>query len=180
MERRQVIQALGASLEQQMLALQEAMLTPAQLFERRLGELAVLEAQTVGAGFEELGQLVPQIQQLVGQIFQLAPQEAVLGQDVPAFEQVQRDMIQILERLDMRLSDIPSFQGLTSPLMFTRPTLAMAHAGETLLPAGRSGDTYNLTVNVPSGSDGTRVGEEIFTTIKQLQQRERFRQTRSI
>lgn len=156
-----IVDQAVASIEDQVNALTEAIMTPAELFEKRLDEIASLQAQLFGAGREEALRLAPEIQQLVGQAFQLSGSAGVLEQDPLRLKRTQDNLIDVLRDLQNTLSGLPSFQGIAHPITFTRPTLAMVHQGETLHPAGRGGNTFNITVNTSGNASGMQIGREI-------------------
>ena len=94
-----------------------------------------------------------------------------------------------LAHLSAQLGWIGSFQ--TSPGQSRQvhmTGLAVVHRGETVSRGVQGGDTTTIApsitvhVQVPPGSDGQAVGEEvsqaIFQTIRQIHRRERYRQTR--
>ena len=165
---------LRASIEAQINALEEAIATPAEIFEKRLGQIAELEAQLSGAGIAELTTLAPQLQGLVAQAFQLAPTMGVLGQDEVLLSHTQTELINVLRNLQSTLASLPSFQGLMHPITFARSTLASIHQGETLLPAGSSTVTISpgaIVINADHGMDAGSIAEAVIDRIERVSSR---------
>ena len=96
---RQARTQLEQGIDAQIKALTEGTFTPAQTFETRRRELATVQGQFASATPAQRLQLAPQIQALVGEIFQLGRQPDVLGQEPAAVRALQQDLVSALTTL---------------------------------------------------------------------------------
>ena len=85
--------------------LQEALFTPAQLFEARKDELQTLLEEFRAASPERRIALIPQLTSLTQEVFRLGQHQDVFGEDQDELENLQRQMLQIIAELEAATRD---------------------------------------------------------------------------
>ncbi len=91
------------SLAQSIVGIREGLFSPAQQFMARQRDLEAAMALLPSATPQQQLALIPQIQQLAQQVFQLGANQAVLGQDPQAVRNLQADLIRQLTGLNVNI-----------------------------------------------------------------------------
>lgn len=129
------------SIQAQIHALQEDLFSPAQVFLRRQDELAQVQAFLATASPQEKLAAIPQVQQLVGEIFALGKTPEVLGQDPQLVRDLQASSIQILE--DLQATTDQAFGVLGSEVQ-QQITLAEQQLDTLIASLGNLGSIDNV------------------------------------
>ena len=153
---------LTSAIDEQIKNLTEAMMTPAELFEKRMDQIASLQGQLIGAGTEETLRLTRELSQLIGGAFSLAPNAGVLGGDPGRLESTQDMLIRLLEELRATAS---------GNLLAGLPGGGVAPAQA---PAAITQGGLNVVINATGDMSARDIANEV---IREIEQQSAFGQT---
>lgn len=160
---------LATAIDEQIKALTEAAMTPAQRFETGLDRLTTLQGQLIGAGPQATLERAGEISQLVGSLFNLAGQADVLGGDPIALARVRDELLGALRGL--RSTGVGNLLGdpLGRPQRFAPDVQAIAPPNTIT-----QGGTITINVNGGPGNNPREVADNI---VNEIERRARFGQT---